>query len=876
MIGRAISHYEILEKLGEGGMGVVYKAWDTHLDRPVAIKLLPPEKVADPERQRRFVQEARAASALNHPNIITVYDIDESEGLHFIAMECVEGKALDQLIRRQRLRLNEALKYAVQVADALAAAHGAGIVHRDLKPGNVMVTDKGQVKLLDFGLAKLVETAPSNGWDATRTFEAATEERTICGTFAYMSPEQAEAKPVDARSDIFSFGVLLYEMLTSERAFDGATERSLLTAILTRDAPPVSSLEPSAPPALDRAVKRCLAKDPGERWQSAADLRDELRWIAEQVTAAPSAAVPAPMGAFRAGRWALIGALTLAVLTAAAIWVRAPRPARELPLRQFRLAAEQQPLNALISPDGRRVAYQVGPEGRSAIWVQDLDRDEPREIVAMGTSSSPFWSPDSDSIGFFAETVLKRVSVHGGAAVTVCNLPSEVIGGGMWTSDGQSMVFSSGNPTRIHEVPAQGGSPKVLVQAAPSEAGQNFVDPQFLPVDGGRRFLLFSIGGASRPYQIVLQDLAAGRRSVLGPGRRPVYSPTGHIVYEDRDRLWALPLSLGGMAATGPSFPIQQNAEYASVSAEGTLAFVGGRRAGPEQLVWKDRNGHKLGVIGQPQDRIYTPKLSPDGSRVAVWGRENDNDDIWVHDAARNLKLRLTYHPALEDRPIWFPDGRQITFASHRNGNADIFVQAADGSGEAQELLAGAQAQYPEHWSPDGKYLICDFIAERRRDIWYLRRRAGETKYEAVRLLATEFDEAEPNFSPDGRFIAYSSDESGRREIYIRRFPDGGGKLQISTNGGGQPRWRADGRELFYVEAETLMAVPVTTTPKPRVGPAQRLFEHVGIARRPGQQYDVSADGRRFVVIETVGGPSRPSVRVVQNWFAAFREPKTR
>ena len=858
--GDALGPYEIVSRIGSGGMAEVYKARDTRLDRTVAIKIL------KGEFSERFQQEARAVSALNHPNICTLYDVGQHEGTPYLVMEFVDGAPLEGPVP-----LREALRLAIQMADALDHAHRRGIYHRDLKPGNIMV-NKSDAKLLDFGLAKITRTGSAFvEVDSTRTIQL-TREGMVVGTQAYMPPELWHGAEADARSDIFSFGMVLYEMLTGRRPFDGAAPSALLTAILTADPPPASTIEPTIPAALDRLVSRCLAKDPDQRWQTAADLREELRWIAEPSTLTGTSFLRPSPRRTQARWWVLLAALAVAVMAVLVVlWRRPQTNARELPQRRFAFAKDQQPANPRISPEGRHIVYQAGPAGRCAIRVQDLNRDEPREIVSLGPHALPFWSPGSDSIGFFAETELKRVSVHGGAAVTVCKLPSEVVGGAAWSNDGRSIVFASGSPVRIYQAPAQGGVPTLLVRPDQSEVSQNFVDPHFLPENPDSRFLLFCIGGASRLYRLVLQDLASGRRVSLGPGRRPAYSRTGHIVYENRDALWALAFSTARMESSSAPFPVQGNAEYPSVSADGTLTYIGGRGSGPDHLVWKDRSGRRLGSLGQPQDRIFTPMLSPDGSRVAVWGREGDSDDIWIHDAARNLKIRVTSEPAWEDRPVWLPDGRRLAFASNRSGNADIFIQSP--GGDAEQLLSGEQAQYPEHWSPDGRYLLCDFIGERRRDIWYLRQAEGGAKYEAVPFLVTEFDEGEPNFSPDARFVAYSSDESGRREVYIRSFPGGDFKVQASTSGGSQPRWRGDGRELFYVEGETLMAVPVTPAPgaKAEVGAALRLFEHSGIARRPGQQYDVSRDGERFVVIEPTGGPPAPTIRLVQNWFVAFQ-----
>ena len=849
--------YEILDLIGSGGMAEVYRARDTRLDRTVAVKVL------KGQFSERFEQEARAISGLSHPHICALYDVGEQDGVRFLVMEYVEGKPLDG-----PLPLAEALRLAIQLADALDHAHRRGICHRDLKPANILVTKTG-AKLLDFGLAKVARRpGQSLAPDATATMDL-TREGALIGTVRYMSPELLDGREADTRSDIFAFGAVLYQMLTGRQAFEAATTSGILTAILTADPPSASTLSPTVPPALDHLVSRCLAKDPDRRWQSATDIREELQWIAQP---APAAASASPAGPRRVRtRWWVASGFLLVALVLLGIWISLDRPAQAPPFRVFTLATRQPLGYAAISPDGRRILYQVGPAGRTAILVQDLDRDKPREIVPTGPYALAFWSSDGSSVGFFAETELKRVSVHGGAAVTVTKLPGEIVGGATWSEDGKTIVFSAGGPTRLYTVPAQGGEPKLLVTPAKSETSQNFVDP-LLPPGGGGRVLLFAIGGASRPYHLVALNIATGRRTELGPGRRPAWSRTGHLIYEERERIWAMPFSLANLMATGPAFPVQDNAGYASLSRDGDLAFIGGRSSGPDQLVWRDRNGAQLGVIGQPQDRIFTPMLSPDGSRVAVWGRENNNDDIWVHDGARNLKVRLTTNPASEDRPIWSPDGRRLAFASDRTGIAHIYIKPADGGAETTPFPEGPEAQYPEDWSPDGRYLLCDFVGERLKDIRYLEQQPGDTRYEAKEFLATQFDEGEPNFSPDARFVVYSTDESGRREVYISRFPDGGGKVQVSTSGGSQPRWCTTCNEIFYVEGETLMAASVTTGSVLSVSSPRRLFEHVGIARRPGQQYDVSADGKRFVVIEPVAGRPSPALTVIQNWLAGFRE----
>jgi Tol biopolymer transport system component len=523
----------------------------------------------------------------------------------------------------------------------------------------------------------------------------------------------------------------------------------------------------------------------------------------------------------------------------------------------------------VISPDGRHIAYTTAPE--ETLWIQDLDQNEPRKIAAAGYNLFPFWSPGGDFVAFRShEKELKKISVHGGRMATLCETPQVVEGQLTWNPDGTSIVFGAGFPSRLYEVPADGGTPKLLFQVSPSESAQGFQNPHFPPGEGKGHRLIFDMGSPGNT-RIVAQDLESGRREFLGPGTRPFYSPTGHVVYEVAGDLWAVPFSVSTLQRAGEPFPIRQHASMASVARDGTLVYLAVSE-GLQQLVWRDRKGLKLGAIGQPQRRIELPRLSPDRSRVAVQGRETAGpSDIWIHDVARGSTTRLTSHPTEHDRPIWMPHGDTITFTSARNGNPDIFTQPADGSREPEVLVATPDADYPYDWSQDGKYLIYVKCASTNCDLWYLRAREGQGGYDAIPFIQTPSDEFSASFSPDGRYLAYASDESGRNEVYVRRFPEGGAKKQISTNGGVGPRWRQDGKELFYTEGDWVIAVSTSTTPALTVGASTRLFQDKNTLGTRSLRYDVTPDGQRFVFPETLQQPT-PTIHVVQNWFAEFRE----
>ena len=904
MIGQTISHYRVVAKAGEGGMGVVYKAEDTKLGRTVALKFLAPHLLKDEESRKRFEREAKAAAALNHPNICTIHEIDEVDGRTFLALEFIEGDSLEKRIESRPLALKEALDIGRQVADGLNAAHQKKIVHRDIKPGNLLITPDGRVKILDFGLALLTEDSRLTLLDTT------------LGTVAYMSPEQAQGVKVDHRADIWALGCVLYEMVCGQRPFQGVYDKALLYEIVHEEPEPLTGLRTGVPVELEFMIGKCLAKDAAQRYQNTADIIVDLSNLAEKLKSGRSTILRTAIGARdevgtgnpagpspRSGDgqaesltlprasdveltpprvavpgwklrlpWALFAVATIAFLALACVHFFQTLP--EAPLRRFAFTPEslyETPGGrAAISPNGRHIVYVAGGE-ESKLWIRDLDREEPRGLDGTEGAVRPFWSPDSQFIGFAANRELKKISAQGGPAITLCPLPGGNLLGGGWSPEGDFIAFGSGEPSRIYEVPARGGEPRLLFEL---EAG--VTSPHFLPLQAAASGIIFDVGNPN-DRDIAVKNLETGEWEVLAEGAYPVYSPSGHILYQTnryQSGLWALPFSIETLKATGEAFPIAENVGGPSVGADGTLVYLDYLGLGEQQLVWRDRGGRKLGVIGQPQESIRLPALSPDGDRVAVRGFEDNNNNIWVHEVDRPLKRRLTFDAAIDSRPIWSPSGKEITFSSSRTGNVDIYSRPADGTGEPELLVGTDLPEVPSDWSPDEKYLLYQVMdPENGDDLWYLRRKEARDGFDSVPFLQTSFNEVSAKFSPQGRFVAYVSDQSGQDQVYVRPFPEGEGQWQVSAQGGAQPRWSSDGKELFYVEADTLMAVEVSTSPSFTTGATTRLFRHPNLWGNE-QRYDVSADGQRFVFVETIESDEAkaPSIHVVQNWFAEFRD----
>ena len=952
MIGQTISHYKITEKLGEGGMGVVYKAEDTKLKRPVALKFLSPHLLSDAEAKERFIREAQAAAALNHPNICTVHKIDEAGGRTFIVMAFLEGASLDTKIEAGPLKLNEALDFAIQTAQGLQAAHGKKIVHRDIKPANLMVTPQGAkqlVTIMDFGLAQLADRSKL------------TQGPTALGTVSYMSPEQAQGMDLDHRTDLWALGAVIYEMVTGQRAFQGHYDQAITYSIQHEEPEPMTALRTGVPMELEWIADKCLVKDRERRYQHTDELLLDLETLREKLKSGKSAilrtgvatgslagpeeragqaeslSLPHPLAKYRvienleeaddsvlyraedtqlkrlvdvcvvpqssAQRIArmqqrkqtiVLGTGALGVLLAlvfAFLWVSSTDTAAEAPLRRSAftppVAVNTHPFFAgvAISPDGKHVAYTtMGAEGK--LWVRDLDQEQPRAIERTEGAYLPFWSPDSNFIGFAAGREVQKAPVQGGPPMRLCELPGRRFYGGSWSPDGDSVVFSSqtanGAAAIIHEVPAQGGVPSPLIGREDSDGSSEgptgpISRPHFLPSEEGSRVLVFTFGTVAAS-EMMVQDLDTGRREFLGPGDRPFYSPSGHLVYQPERGvydLWALPFSLETLQGTGEAFPIAQNSRQPTVAADNTLVYLDGFGSAQEQLVWAGRDGKKVEEIGLPQERILEAALSPDGGRLAVTVSQSGNLDVWVWDLARGVKTRLSTAPELDLFPLWSPAGDEVAFASRRSGNSDIYLRPADGGGEELAVAATSQNEWPSDWSRDGKHLLyTKQDPETGYDLWYLERSGDGGGWEPHPFLQERFHQAAPKLSPNGRYVAYISEESGQREVYVQPFPEGGRKVTVSNNGGSQVRWSRDGKELFYVEGERLMVVGVSTEGELSASPPAGLFEHPALRRTSHlPTYDVSADGRRFILPEQVGAEATETkIRVVQNWFAEFKD----
>ncbi len=902
--GRHLGPYEILSAIGAGGMGEVYRARDTRLDRIVAIKVLPTHLADRSELRERFEREARTIANLNHPHICVLHDIGEQDGIDYLVMEYLEGETLAQRLLKGPLPLEQVLRYAIEIADALDKAHRKGVTHRDLKPGNIMLTKTG-TKLLDFGLAKLKqEVAPANVQlsELPTADDPLTAKGTIVGTLQYMAPEQLEGKEVDARTDIFAFGAVVYEMATGKRAFEGKSQASVIGAILKDDPPPISSLQPMTPPALDRVVKRCLAKDPDERCQSAKDLTDELKWIVEggsQVALAPTAAAK---GIRSLGRRPLILSMGIFLLGAAiagmAVWNLKPVPSPTpqpvsrltiaLPPGQQLAGLENGPALAL-SPDGTHLAYVARQGGTQQLYLRALDSLESAPIPGTEGAFNPFFSPNGQWVGFFTGGALKKVSVSGGAALTlgVASSPR----GANWGSQGM-IAFAPQNVSGLQQVPDAGGTPQPLTRFAKGDTTHRW--PEYLP--GGEAVLFAAASNAINftNGQVAVQSVGTGeRRNLVQGGMNPRFAPSGHLVYAQAGSLMAVPFDPQRRTTVGAAVPVVEGvlqssvsgaAQY-SLSATGSLAYVsGGTQTARSTLVWVGRNGVEQPLTA-PAHGYLVPRLSPDGRRVAV-GIQELESQVWLYDLSRETLTRFTFEGNNNSTPTWTPDGKRIAFNSNKEGPLNIFWKLADGSGGLEQLTTSQYLHTPVSWSPDGQQLaFFEVNPATQRDIWVLQMngpsqgsgQASSASSGRVRkaqpFLQTQFDEAVPQFSPDGRWLAYISNETGRHEVYVQSYPGPGGKWQISTEGGTEPAWNRNGRELFYRSGDRMMAVDVTTQPSFSVGKPRVLFEgKYAPAPYPVTDYDVSPDGQRFLMVKpSEQEAATTQINVVLNWFEELK-----
>ncbi|HSL20888.1 MAG TPA: protein kinase [Vicinamibacterales bacterium] len=887
--GTRLGPYEILGLIGAGGMGEVYQARDTRLDRSVAIKILAPGLSADADLRARFEREARTIAALNHPHICTLHDVGEREGSTFLVMEHLAGETLAARLEKGPLPLEVVLSVATEIADALSAAHRQGVVHRDLKPGNVMLTRAG-IKLLDFGLAKLRQAQPAvAGLSAapTRTTPL-TGTGSIVGTLHYMSPEQLEGREADARSDLFAFGAIVYEMATGRRAFEGNSQASLIAAIIDRDPPPVSTLQPLAPRALDRLVRRCLAKEPEERWQTAKDLIEELKWIAESGGVQAEAARE-PRRSRRRHLVLAVTAVLGTVAGAVAGWIFTRASAQHaLPVQRWAVALPSGHFLGrggagrllAVSPDGQHLVYGVGTGEASRLYHRPLDRLDAVVLPGTDGAAHPFFSPDGEWVGFIAGDRLKRVSLAGGTPISVCNVAGPVRGA-TWTAR-DAIIFASGSGN-LMAVPSAGGTPRVIMAPDQAQGEYAYRWPQALP--GGRAVLVTVTPRVSANGKLMAVVLEEGTGHVLAEGvSSPMYTASGHLLFVRESSVFAAPFDVERLELRGEPVPVLEGvltfsagaANY-DVSRDGSLVYLPGELG--VTLAWVDQHGRAEPI--RSGRWFGTPQVSPDGRRAAVdMTNDEGGSDIWVYDVARNGFTRFTTGAANHDSR-WSPDGRWIVFSSNRDGEFDLYRKRTDFSGEAERLLKKEGRQTPEGFSPDGEFLIYSETGSAgKSDLWRLPIRTGATP---VPLFETPFSESHASVSPDGRWLAYVSDESGRDEVYVRALAERGGRLQVSTEGGVRPAWSRTGQRLFFFSPTRLtygqremLVSEVTTGPELRFGTPRRMFEGaygVGVAEYAYTGFSIDAGSGRFLMLIPSSDQAAALSRlvVVTNWFEELR-----
>ena len=892
VLGTKLGPYEIVGPLGAGGMGEVYRAEDTRLERTVAIKILPQQVSSDPIRKQRFEREAKTISSLNHPHICVLYDIGSQDGVDYLVMEYVEGETLAKRLEKGPPPLEQVLKSGAQIADALDKAHRAGIVHRDLKPGNIMLTPKG-AKLLDFGLAKPVAPLASAATltVAAKQHSPVTEQGTIVGTFQYMSPEQVEGKELDGRSDIFSLGAVLYEMLTGQRAFHGKSQLSVASAILEEEPTPISAVKPMTPPVLDHAIKKCLAKLPDERWQSASDLASELRWISESGWQVQGATASSETGRKRRA-WLLVGIAVAAVFGGfglASFW--RPTPQRRV-IRSAILPPEKSSFDesanswgaVAVSPDGTRIVVGVtGQASRPMLYVRPVDALTGQVLEGTEGATFPFWSADSRFIGFFSDGQLKTIAASGGPAQVLC--PAPEARGGTWNQDGL-IVFAPSPFSNLFRVAATGGAPVAVTKLDSARHEDTHRWPQFLP--DGEHFLYLARTPDLSSSEIHLGSIDSGEPArVLGAMGNATYAPPGFLLYPRGNSLVAQPFDAGQARVSGEpvtiadqvSFNGNVNRSGFSVSANGVLAYTPAVGEGISELIWIDRSGKILGRVGEP--RVYLgPRLSPDGRRLAVeiYDRPiSTNSDIWIYDLVANSRTRLTFSQSNEHNrmPVWSPDGTRILFSSDRGGHSQIYEKAVSGIGTEKVVSTTEGHRYATTWSADGQFVAGFEENKQHSSIQFLvlSRPAGDKTIPFLSGVTGLSRFTLPRISPNGKWIAYASWEAGRGEVYISLFPSGAGKWQVSVDGGNSPDWRQDGKELFYIGANNMMMAAEISqqAESPVVGKVQTLFRTHRVAA-PSWPFDVSPDGNRFLVNSLLQPSSSEPITLVVNWDAELKK----
>ena len=876
-VGSRLGHYDVTALIGEGGMGEVYRARDTKLDRDVALKVLPQAFTDDPDRLARFEREAKVLASLNHPNIGGIHGLEEAEGTRALVLELVEGPTLADRIKQGPIPVDEALPIAKQIAEALETAHEAGVIHRDLKPANIKVKDDGTVKVLDFGLAKLRRSKQAEETDLTST-TMSTAPGVVLGTLPYMSPEQTRGRPIDKRSDIWAFGCVLYEMLTGKRAFAGEDVSETLVAILTTDID-LGQMPTEVPARLRQVLLASLRKDPKDRVRDIGDVRLAMEGAFETTLHARAESAAAPTLRFWQRPFpAATIALSIGVIAVLAAW-SLTRPAPERIARfPVPLATDQsfssinRPIVA-ISPDGAQIVYAANGK----LWLRPVDRLQATEVPGTDGASVPFFSHDSQSIGFWADGQLRKVAVSGGAPVTLAEVPEEAPDGASWGAN-DMILYGSGGIKRVSGV---GGIPEVVVPLERPEAAHG---PQMLP---GGQWVLYTLrtGGAGSwgAAQIVVESVTTAERIVLFPGRDARYLPTGHLVYTVDNVIFAVPFDVGSRDVTGGPIPLVEDVQQAgatggaaqfSVSADGTLVYAAGTSVSEQgySLAWLTSTGEES-PAGAPLGDYANLRVSPDGTRVAADLGDGNQRDVWTWRHDQGGPTRLSFDEASDEFPLWTPDGSRIVWAS---GRVDgwLFWKAAAGTGEAERLFADQGYMSPWGWSADGRLLVVRGF----RDIGLL---TVERERTLEMLIETTFTERKPALSPDGRWLAYESNESGRFEVYVRPFPNvDDGKWLVSTDSGFGPLWSPDGTRLFYLELNNMMVVDVETDPTFNSGTPTEAFGGASYALGGGgesRDYDIAPNEERLLVrthqatgVDEKGAFS--GLIVVQSWFEELTE----
>jgi Tol biopolymer transport system component/tRNA A-37 threonylcarbamoyl transferase component Bud32 len=897
MIGQTVAHYKILDKLGEGGMGEVWRAEDTRLGRQVAIKVLPDAFTADAERLVRFEREARVLAAFDHPRIAGIYGLEDVDGRKLLVMQLAEGETLAEYIDRGPIPPTKALKIALQIAEALEAAHEKGIVHRDLKPANIKLTADGRVTVLDFGLAKALESSDisGSGPHALSLSPTLTAEMTVkgvlLGTAAYMSPEQARGEGVDRRADIWAFGVVLMEMLTGTRVYSGQTLSDTLAGVLARE-PEWNDL-PGATPAPVRALlRRCLEKDAGQRLQAIGEARIAIEGYLEDPAAADAAdaAATSPTRLKRLLPWATAAVMAVGLLAAMAVlWLTEGTPVQTMRL-EVALTNDNLfvPLGAaaVLSPDGTRIVYATETDGGGALSVRSLDQLEGTPLVTGSSGSEPyhpFFSPDGQWVGFVTPGELKKVPITGGTPISLCKVTRSR--GACWGPD-DTIYFSPDPTSGLYSVSAAGGEPKPLTTIDEAQGEVAHVWPQVVP--GGSVIFTALMQGSATADQGVIESvsIATGERTVLyRGGAYGRWVPSGHLVYVRENTLFAMPFDIKKMRATGSPAPVVEGVTsnngdggaQISFSNTGTLAYVSGDISVPEYPVMKMNRQGVVSVLWNEPGTYANPNLSPDGRRLAMTVLRDGNWDVWVYDLEREVATRLTFHEGYDGDQVWSPDGQYLEFTSDRDGLENPYRKRADGSGEAERLAEIDHNFWATSWSPDGKWILGE-IQGSTFDLWAI---PGDGSGPPVEYLATSFFERFPAISPDGQWVAYMSDESGQAEVYVRPFPAAGGKWQVSDGGGSWPKWSRDGSEIIFRSHDGLMVATVSTPngtfnagrPQPlATGGFSEEQIGVSVAGSVFSDFEPMPGGQDFVVLLGAKDDSRQDhITLVTGWFDVLR-----